>query len=317
MGVVGGTPQSGPAGFEPGTSRVRTEAEGGHPLRPPISNEQEIGEFAPKDVNTRSGKHVVIDKAEIEKFRDDLIRQGIKEKTVTSWLYYLKRAEGKRLRDAEDVRRLWANSSQRMWKESLSRFFSWYERKYDAEDLIAKLRKGLPEKIHRGVDTYVPSDAEVLKLRDALPSDYTHVYNVLVCTGLRMTEVIYLLNNKDKLRVVDLGDFVRVHLDLMRKSKNAMVCYLPKHVFQSLKPLKVHEDTVKSAFCESGLCEKYLRKWFNQKVRSAVKDRDLAEFLEGRISGLSVGAVHYTDLIGLSDKEYPHVFDVVNGFLKS
>ena len=163
----------------------------------------------------------------------------------------------------------------------------------------------------------MPTDSEVLKLRDSLPSQYTDVYNVLVCTGLRMTEVLYLLNNKDEVRAVDLGEFVRVHLDLMRKSKNALVCYLPKVVFQSIKQLHAHEDTVQKAFCDSGLCEKYLRKWFNQKVRQTVKDRDLAEFLEGRISGLSVGAVHYTDLIALADKEYPRVFESVKPFLSA
>ncbi|WP_244988791.1 integrase [Saccharolobus shibatae] len=253
----------------------------------------------------------------VETFRIDLINEGVKQTTIKGWLYYLKRAEGKRLCNAEDVRKLWSGGSRRMWKESLSRFFSWYERKYDSEELIVKLRKGLPEKVKRGVDTYVPTDAEVLKLRDSLPEQYTGVYNVLVSTGLRMTEILYLLNNKDKVRVVDLGDYVRIHLDLMRKSKNTLVCYLPKSVFESLKPLKAHEDTVQKAFCGSGLCEKYLRKWFNQKARVTVKDRDLSEFLEGRISGLSIGARHYTDLIALADKEYPKVFEVIKPFLKT
>ncbi|WP_016730214.1 integrase [Saccharolobus islandicus] len=299
-------------GFEPGTS--------GSTARPSQSdvfqNYDSITSFAPSYAEKRDGKCLEITVILLEIFNSDLAKDGVSEKTRHDWLNYLKKAIGKKLCDAEDVRRLWTNGSQRKWKESLSRFFSWYERKYEADELIAKLRKGLPEKVKRGVDTYVPTDAEILKLRDSLPSQYADVYNVLICTGLRMTEVLYLLNNKDKLRVVDLGEFVRIHLDLMRKSKNALVCYLPKAVFQSLKPLKVHEDTVQKAFCESGLCEKYLRKWFNQKVRQTVKDRDLAEFLEGRISGLSVGAVHYTDLIALADKEYPRVFEVIKPFTK-
>jgi len=282
----------------------------------PLSNSLMITAFAPTPHDLRDGKCLEITPLLIELFRNDLLREGVKESTLKGWLYYLNKAKDKRLCSAEDVRKLWLGGSQRMWKESLSRFFSWYAKKYDAEELIAKLRKGLPEKVKRGVDTYVPTDAEVLKLRDSLPNEYADVYNVLISTGLRLTEVLYLLNNKDKVRVVDLGEFVRIHLDLMRKSKNALVCYLPKSVFESLKPLKAHKDTVSDVFCDSGLCEKYLRKWFNQKVRQVVKDRDLAEFLEGRISGLSVGAVHYTDLIALADKEYPKVFEVVKQFLK-
>ena len=269
-----------------------------------------------KEGSNRRDKCLEISPLMLEIFNSDLAKEGVSERTRRDWLGYLRKATGKRLCDAEDVRKLWLGGSQRKWKESLSRFFSWYERKYNAEELIAKLRKGLPEKVKRGVDTYVPTDDEVLRLRDYLPEQYKDVYNVLVSTGLRLTEVLYLLNNKDKVRVVDLGGFVRVHLDLMRKSKNALVCYLPKEVFSTLKPLKAHEDTVQRAFCESGLCEKYLRKWFNQKVRQVVKDRDLAEFLEGRISGLSVGAKHYTDLIALADKEYPKVYEVIRPFLK-
>ncbi|BDB97924.1 hypothetical protein SACC_09410 [Saccharolobus caldissimus] len=303
-------------GFEPGTSRVRTFAETSQLLNNVSQNEYKSMSFAPSRAEKRDGKCLEITPLLIELFKIDLSREGVKESTLRGWLYYLNKAVGKKLCNAEDVRRLWVNGSQRMWKESLSRFFSWYERKFEADELIAKLRKGLPEKVKRGVDTYVPTDAEVMKLRDSLPSQYTSIYNVLVCTGLRMTEILYLLNNKDKLRVVDLGEFVRIHLDLMRKSKNALVCYLPKSVFQALKPLHVHEDTVQKAFCNSGLCEKYLRKWFNQKVRQTVKDRDLAEFLEGRISGLSVGAMHYTDLIALADKEYPRVFEQIKQFLK-
>jgi|GEM_PF-1347023 intergrase/recombinase len=303
----------GPRGFEPRTSRLSASEEGFPLFNTPLQDTGVITD----DGGRRRGNCLEISPLLIELFKIDLSKEGVKESTLKGWLYYLQKAAGKRLCNAEDVRRLWANGSQRMWKESLSRFFSWYERKYDSEELMTKLRKGLPEKVKRGVDTYVPTDSEVLKLRDSLPSQYTDVYNVLVCTGLRMTEVLYLLNNKDEVRAVDLGEFVRVHLDLMRKSKNALVCYLPKVVFQSIKQLHAHEDTVQKAFCDSGLCEKYLRKWFNQKVRQTVKDRDLAEFLEGRISGLSVGAVHYTDLIALADKEYPRVFESVKPFLSA
>jgi Uncharacterized protein conserved in archaea len=178
----------------------------------------------------------------------------------------------------------------------------------------------LPRKPKSQVDTYVPSDEAVLKLREriaALGEPYYTIYKVLVSTGCRLSEAVALLRDFSKERLVKVSENVyRYHMDLQRKSKNVLVLYMPREVVESIQALdKYIPQSLKHIayiFETNGLAAKYLRKWFRQTLKRLGVDSEIIEFLQGRVSALSVGAKHYTDFIPLADEAYtktiyPHI----------
>jgi intergrase/recombinase len=254
----------------------------------------------------------------VEWLRDE---EGTGEKTVRDYTSYLRRALGLRLCNKEDVSKYFrlADMSKRSY-ESLRRLLSFIEkRKTGYESLVQQLRKALPRKPRSSADTYVPPDSKILELRDrvkALSEPYYTIYKVLVGTGCRLSEAVHLLKSFDAKRLVKVSEEVyRYHIDLQRKSKNALVVYLPKEVAGSIQNLNKHIphiDNVAKVFESSGLAAKYIRKWFRQTLKKLGVDPEVIEFLQGRVSALGIGARHYTDFIPLTDEAYtktiyPHI----------
>jgi len=187
------------------------------------------------------------------------------------------------------------------------------------EAIANMLKRSMPKKPGGGVDTFVPSDSDIQHVREAmarLGAPFTIFYNVLVSSGCRATEAYALLTRISKLRVVDLGGYVRVHLDLQRGSKNAFALYLPKEVLDSVRnyrgPLP-KLDAIGEAFRDAGLGVKYFRKWWRTKLKLLGIDGETIEAFQGRAS--SIGARHYTDWIPVLDATYARVLPELRRFL--
>ncbi|MEM4866948.1 MAG: hypothetical protein QXZ60_04725, partial [Sulfolobales archaeon] len=52
--------------------------------------------------------------------------------------------------------------------EAFSRFLTFLEKTRELDELVARLRKGMPRKPTAKADTYVPPDELVLKVRDRI-----------------------------------------------------------------------------------------------------------------------------------------------------
>ena len=199
------------------------------------------------------------------------------------------------------------------------RFITFIDKKKDLDDLVAKLLKALPPKPKSREDTYVPPDSKVLEVRERvmrLGQPYTLVYNVLVSSGCRCREALYLIENLKRLRIVKLGDYVRVHVDLQRGSKNEFIMYLPEEVYQQILKWEgklPHEDTIEKAFRDAGLATKYFRKWFRQLLKRLGIDSEDIEAFQGRVS--TIGGRHYTDWIPILDQDYERILHYIKGFI--
>ena len=265
---------------------------------------------------------IVLSDSLIREFADWLrLEENTSEKTIRDYLRYLKRALGLRLCSKEDVGKFFslAGMNKRSY-ESIRRLLSFVEKKKTGfEELVNQLRKALPRKPRSQADTYVPPDEDVLKLREnimRIGEPYYTIYRVLVSTGCRLSEAVALLKSFSKERLVKVSeDVYRYHMDLQRKSKNVLVLYLPREVVESISRLDKHvphPDNIAKAFEKSGLAAKYIRKWFRQTLKKLKVDSEIIEFLQGRVSALSIGAKHYTDFIPLCDEVYtktvyPHI----------
>ena len=257
----------------------------------------------------------------VSKFMDWLRGEGVGERTLRTYEYHLKRLVGLTLCGKSDVTKVFnvIGINDKSYK-AFSRLLTYVERKLDGyEGLVLRLRKAMPKRPKPREDTYVPPDTLILdirnKIRDIGPP-YTLIYNVMVSSGCRCKEALYTIENIHRLKAVGLGEFVRVHVDLQRGSKNEFALYMPKEVYQQLLKWEgklPHEDTVEKKFKELGLGVKYFRKWWRQLLKRLKIDSEDIEAFQGRVS--SIGGRHYTDWIPVLDEDFrkilPHIREFV------
>jgi len=246
----------------------------------------------------------------------------IREKTIKDYGYYIPKLAGLKLCGKSSVNDVFEamGGLNKSSYEAFRRFLTFLEKTRELDELVAKLKKALPPKPKAREDTYVPPDSKVLKIRSKvkrLGLPYTLIYNVLVSTGCRLVEALYLIENVKRLRAVKLGyGAVRVHVDLQRGSKNEFVMYLPVEVYNQVLKWRgelPHEDTVEEAFRKLGLPVKYFRKWFRQKLKELGIDSEDIEALQGRVS--SIGGRHYTDWIPILDKDNQKIMPHIKKYL--
>ncbi len=306
-------------GFEPGASRMPTIPKGPVYVILPA----EIFRKA-SSVNHTSEECVEITQGLVREFRRWLRQDNpnLKEYTLRQYMYYIPRLTGITLCGKADVSKAFKamGGVNKSSYEAFSRFLTFLEKTKDLDVLVTKLRKAMPRKPRSKADTYVPSDRELLKVKANIERGGSQAlklfYNVLVSSGCRGTEARYVIHNISKLKVVDLGQYVRVHVDLQRGSKNEFVMYLPKEVYQQLKAFKgrlKNQDNLEKDLKEAGLSVKYFRKWWRQTAKKLGIDSEDIEAFQGRVS--SVGGRHYTDWIPILDKDYEKILNKIKGFL--
>ncbi len=302
-------------GFEPGTSRLQAIVKG--PL-------YVILPYGASSVNYGRGGCLRITESLVKEFGRWLRRDNpeLREATLRQYMYYVPNLVGLSLCGKEDVGRVFKamGGLNKSSYEAFSRFLTFLEKTRDLDALVAKLRKALPRKPRTRADTYVPTDEEVLNVKRNIMASGDEAlklfYNVLTSTGCRGTEARYLISNIGKLRIVSFRDYVRVHIDLQRGSKNEFVMYLPKEVYQQLKEFRgrlKNQDNVEKDLKAAGLSVKYFRKWWRQTLKKLGIDSEDIEAFQGRVS--TIGGRHYTDWIPLLDKDYQKILSRIKEFL--
>jgi intergrase/recombinase len=100
------------------------------------------------------------------------------------------------------------------------------------KEFLDGLRKAIP-KDEVGIDIKVPEEEQIILDLKCLASDplkYQVAYNLLLDSGLRLVEVVKLLNNFPEAE--HLEGFYRCPVGLFRGSKQAYYCYLTEYTFQ-------------------------------------------------------------------------------------
>ncbi len=242
-------------------------------------------------------------------------------KSLRDYSYYIPRLVGVKLCGKEGVSRAFEamGGLNKSSYEAFRRFLTFIEKTREMDELVSRLKKALPRKPRAREDTYVPPDSLILKVSErvkALGAPYTLVYDVLVSTGCRLREALYLIKNAGKLKAVRLGRAVRIHVDLQRGSKNEFVMYVPLKTYEQLLNWQgrlPHPDSVEKAFRQAGLAVKYFRKWWRQTLKKLGVDSEDIEAFQGRVS--SVGGRHYTDWIPILDEDYRRVLPHLKKFI--
>ena len=156
-----------------------------------------------------------------------------------------------------------------------------------------------------GVDLYIPSDKDVLEaLAKACSSseELCWIYKLLVYSGLRLEEVIKVLNEAEPSRWVQHSNmYYKYPLAWKRGSKQAFYCY----TLEKPPKIKVSSKWVSNwASKNRVLAPKYIRKWVATKMLSLGIPEEVVNFIQGRIPQ-EILSKHYLKLTILSDQYYP------------
>jgi len=183
------------------------------------------------------------------------------------------------------------------------------------KEFLDGLRKAIP-KDDVGIDIKVPDEEQIISDLRRIVSEPLPIqaeYNLLLDSGLRLVEVVKLLN--DFPEAERLEGFYRCPVGLFRGSKQAYYCYLTEYTYQLIKKLneKVSEIRLKRRHqLHKYTRAKYLRKFANDMITSERLNvpESVADFIQGRVPR-SIGAKHYMRLKRKADQFYPRYAEYV------
>jgi len=161
----------------------------------------------------------------------------------------------------------------------------------DEESLI-RYRKVV--KIPRtNTDNFVPEDEQVISALNKIEDrKYRLAYKLLVYSGIRLREAVYLLNNYHENKIITNGIIAKYPLSLDRGTKKAYYAYMPKEFTDEVERQDLKEPGVRQHIARRQLASKYLRKWqYNFLISNGVPE-SVADYIQGRAPS-TVGSLHY------------------------
>jgi len=216
----------------------------------------------------------------------------------------------KELREPMDIVRIFSGltqGQQHNMNRAVRALFNFLEIKGIGAEYLNAFRKAIPADV-TGVDLRVPSELEIsvsLRKLPSAPLKYRALYQLLLDSGLRLTEAVRVINNPDQ-KVDSVQDFYRATLGYFRGSKLAYAAYFSATTLNAIQENheKIDERAASHYFAKYGyVAPKYLRKFAFDKMIELVVPESVADFIEGR-TPKKTGAKHYMALVRQADKFY-------------
>ena len=204
-----------------------------------------------------------------------------------------------------------SSGQQHNLNRALSALFKFYELKGYPVELLNSLRKAIP-KDNIGVDLNIPSEQAIiasLNKLSGIPLRYQALYNLLLDSGLRLTEAVKAINAYSE--PVKVNGFYRVTLGYFRASKLAYAAYYTEATHKLISSVKepILECGARRYLSKYGfVTPKYLRKFAFDKMIELEVPESVADFIEGR-TPKSIGAKHYMAIVRQADKFYGRYAD--------
>jgi len=199
-----------------------------------------------------------------------------------------------------------SSGQQHNLNRALSAILKFYEIKGYNLQFLNSLRKAIP-KDNIGIDLNIPTEeaiSESLRKLSGIPLKYEALYNLLLDSGLRLTEAVTAINKlPEPFRV---NGFYRITLGYFRASKLAYAGYFSEQTLNLISSLKekIKECGARRYFQKYGfVTPKYLRKFSFDKMVELEIPESIADFIEGR-APKRIGARHYMAIVRQADRFY-------------
>jgi len=139
---------------------------------------------------------------------------------------------------------------------------------------------------------------------------------LLIFTGLRLRQVVRLLNTFDPQNLVIVNDKVARYpmLALSRGQKRAFWAYMPADFALSLRKMNITYYMAQIRTAYGRVSPSTIRKW-QYDVLTDYMGFEIADFIQGR-SAQTVGERHYSNLTKKADEAYSKVVDKIKEVLE-
>jgi intergrase/recombinase len=193
---------------------------------------------------------------------------------------------------------------------ALRSFLNFAELKGYRTEWLNTLRKAIPKDI-RGYDLKVPEEKQIIasiKKLDQAPLKYRALWNLLLDSGLRLTEACRLINQfETPVEFNNLG-FYRVTLGYFRGAKLAFTAYFTKYTLNLIQQNseKLNDRNATHYYGKyKYVAPKYIRKFvFDTMISEKFSiPESVADFIEGR-TPKKIGARHYSKLLRQANGYY-------------
>ncbi len=185
------------------------------------------------------------------------------------------------------------------------------------EKMANKIKKDLPIKRGKG-DKVIPTDQDIQEafeyFKDHLSENYYLVALILLYSGARLEHVVKMLNEWNLKYLEVKKDFARYEIHHIAEGfKEGFWIYMPTWLAKSINGrLNISYDYAKQVInykAKSGrlVSAKYIRKWFNNFLVRQKVEKDVRNFILGRIGEIkkSVEGDYYLELLQHADRDYP------------
>lgn len=182
----------------------------------------------------------------------------------------------------------------------------------------AQIKKLIP--INRGnEDIQVPTDYDILEAYtfylSSLSPNLRLISLILLYSGSRLRHILRMLEEFNSKYLTLNGEIARYRIThLTGGPKKAFFIYMPCWLAEQLHPVAISEGYAKKRLrfrASSGkkISPKYIRQWFNNFLVRMKVDKDIRNFIMGRVGEIkgSVEADRYLELTNLADEEYSRV----------
>jgi len=241
-------------------------------------------------------------------------------RTIRDYLNYLRKLDGKVVDNTlylEISHNKWAVKCVRLYLDYL------YKRGELPWEDYQKLKDIFKVKKRVGINNCKINEEELITALydERLKEAELVVLELLLYSGIRFSEAVKLLNefSEDKLECFD--SFCRYAMFWLRGRKRCDWVYIPKKLLDKLRRFRRYYASKKVHSLARHFEKKYnvdlklFRKFFYRICRDTT-GKEVCDFLQSRISGLSIGDVHYDDLLSRADRDYPSIVKRIDGLVK-
>ncbi len=220
---------------------------------------------------------------------------------------YLKPIEKKEIHQISELREIVSSSSSSMVLTVIRAYINFLlDNEIINEETAIYFRKALPTR-KTNPDGYVPADMDVKRAYESIANEKDRLmFKILAFSGIRVTELVKMLREFDKSKLITEGKISKYPLNYNRGNKRSQYVYMPTGLAIKLHRFYIHKDTVSTSLRKYGIAPKYLRKWFYNFLIINNVPESVADFIEGRAPE-SVGSMHYLAKVKQSDYWYDKI----------
>jgi intergrase/recombinase len=224
---------------------------------------------------------------------------------------YLKPIENKEIHELSELREIVSSSSSSMVLTVIRAYINFLlENEIINEETAIYFRKALPTR-KTNPDNYVPTDMDVKKAYESIANEKDRLlFQILAFSGIRITELVKMLREFDKSKLITDDKISKYSLNYNRGNKRSQYVYMPTELAMKLHRFYIHKDTVLSSLRKYGIAPKYLRKWFYNFLIMNNVPESVGDFIEGRAPE-SVGSMHYLSRVKQADYWYRSILAYV------